>query len=259
MTLRPLESSHTPRAADGHGHGGAGGGADAATLVVRGVALERGARLLLQGVTFSAGRGELLALMGASGTGKTSLLRAVSGLDPICAGDIHVGGVHLRPGRVPRPGELHRSVSMVFQFHYLFSHMTALQNVWLAPVHVLHESRAAAEDRARALLEMLGVGARADAMPQELSGGDAQRVAIARALAVDPAVLLLDEPTASLDQARRNDLGGTLRQLVDQGRTVVIATHDTDFVTACAHRVIMLDDWRVTKDGRPATISGGPV
>jgi ABC-type polar amino acid transport system ATPase subunit len=214
---------------------------------------------LLQGVTFSAGRGELLALMGASGTGKTSLLRAVSGLDPICAGEIQVGGVHLRPGRVPRPGELHRSVSMVFQFHYLFSHMTALQNVWLAPVHVLHESRAAAEDRARALLEMLGVGARADAMPQELSGGEAQRVAIARALAVDPAVLLLDEPTASLDQARRNDLGGTLRELVDQGRTVVIATHDTDFVTACAHRVILLDDWRVTKDSRPATISGGPV
>ena len=244
MTLRPLESPHTHRAADDCGHGGVASGPDAAPLVVRGVALERGARLLLQGVTFSAGRGELLALMGASGTGKTSLLRAVSGLDPICAGDMQVGGVHLRPGRVPRPGELHRSVSMVFQFHYLFSHMTALQNVWLAPVHVLHESRAAAEDRARALLEMLGVGARADAMPQELSGGEAQRVAIARALAVDPAVLLLDEPTASLDQARRNDLGGTLRQLVDQGRTVVIATHDTDFVTACAHRVIMLDDWR---------------
>lgn len=259
MTLRPLESPHTPRAADARGHGSAASGPDAATLVVRGVALERGARLVLQGVTFSAGRGELLALMGASGTGKTSLLRAVSGLDPICAGEIQVGGVHLRPGRVPRPGELHRSVSMVFQFHYLFSHMTALQNVWLAPVHVLHESRAAAEERARALLEMLGVGARADAMPQELSGGEAQRVAIARALAVDPAVLLLDEPTASLDQARRNDLGGTLRQLVDQGRTVVIATHDTDFVTACAHRVIMLDDWQVTKDGRPATISGGPV
>ena len=259
MTLRPFESPHTPRATDDRGHGGAAGDPDAATLVVRGVALERGARLLLQGVTFSAGRGELLALMGASGTGKTSLLRAVSGLDPISAGEIQVGGVHLRPGRVPRPGELHRSVSIVFQFHYLFSHMTALQNVWLAPVHVLHESRANAEDRARALLEMLGVGARADAMPQELSGGEAQRVAIARALAVDPAVLLLDEPTASLDQARRNDLGGTLRQLVDQGRTVVIATHDTDFVAACAHRVITLDDWRVTKDGRPATISGGPV
>jgi ABC-type polar amino acid transport system ATPase subunit len=259
VTLRPLESPHTPRATDDRGHGGPASGPDAATLVVRGVALERGARLLLQRVTFSAGRGELLALMGASGTGKTSLLRAVSGLDPICAGEIQVGGLHLRPGRVPRPGELHRSVSMVFQFHYLFSHMTALQNVWLAPVHVLHESRVQAEDRARALLEMLGVGARADAMPHELSGGEAQRVAIARALAVHPAVLLLDEPTASLDRARRDDLGGTLRQLVDQGRTVVIATHDTDFVAACAHRVIMLDEWCVTKDVRPATISGGPV
>jgi ABC-type polar amino acid transport system ATPase subunit len=148
---------------------------------------------------------------------------------------------------------------MVFQFHHLFSHMTALQNVWLAPVHVLHESRAAAEGRARGLLEILGIGARADAMPHELSGGEAQRVAIARALAVDPAVLLMDEPTASLDQARRNDLGATLRQLADQGRTVVIATHDTDFVAACAHRVVMLDDWRVSQDGRPPAISGGPV
>jgi ABC-type polar amino acid transport system ATPase subunit len=241
------------------GDGGAAHRTNAPTLAVRGVALERGARLLLQDVSFSVGRGELLALMGESGTGKTSLLRAVSGLDPISAGEIHVGDARLRPGRVPRPGALHRSVSMVFQFHYLFSHMTALENVWLAPVHVLHQSREAARGRARALLQMLGVGGRADAMPHQLSGGEAQRVAIARALAVDPAVLLMDEPTASLDQARRQELGATLRQLVDQGRTVVIATHDTDFVKACAHRVVMLDDWRVKQETQAAAIRRGPV
>ena len=224
------------------------------TLNVRDVVLKRGDRRVIQGVTFSARPGELLALMGVSGTGKTSLLRAVSGLDPIDAGEIHVGDVCLRPGRLARLRELHRSVSMVFQFHHLFAHMTALQNVWLAPVHVLQEPRAAAESRARSLLEMLGVGARADAMPHELSGGEAQRVAIARALAVNPGVLLMDEPTASLDQARRGDLAGTLLQLAHQGRTVLIATHDTDFVAACAHRVIVLSDGRVTREGGPAEV-----
>jgi ABC-type polar amino acid transport system ATPase subunit len=229
------------------------------TLDVRDVVLKRGARPVLQGVTFSAWRGQLLALMGVSGTGKTSLLRAVSGLDPIDAGEILVGDIRLQPGRPPRLRDLHRTVSMVFQFHHLFSHMTALQNVWLAPVHVLQEPRAAAEHRARSLLEMLGVGARADALPHELSGGEAQRVAIARALAVDPGVLLMDEPTASLDQARRSDLAATLLQLADQGRTVLIATHDTDFVAVCAHRVIVLDDGRVIREGGPAEVLCDPV
>ena len=222
------------------------------TLDVRDVTIERGARVILEGVTFSAGRGELLALIGVSGTGKTSLLRAISGLDPIKTGEIRVGDVHIRAGRVPRLPQLHRSVSMVFQFHHLFAHMSALQNVWLAPVHVLRTPRIAAERRARGLLEMLGVAARADAMPHELSGGEAQRVAIARALAVEPGVLLMDEPTASLDHARRSDLAATLLQVAAQGCTVVVATHDTEFVGACAHRVMMLNEGRITREGKPA-------
>jgi polar amino acid transport system ATP-binding protein len=222
------------------------------TLDVRDVTIERGARVILEGVTFSAGRGDLLALIGVSGTGKTSLLRAISGLDPIKTGEIRVGGAHIRAGRLPRLRELHRSVSMVFQFHHLFAHMTALQNVWLAPVHVLGTPRLAAERRARGLLEMLGVAARAEAMPHELSGGEAQRVAIARALAVEPGVLLMDEPTASLDHARRSDLAATLLQVAAQGCTVVVATHDSEFVGACAHRVMMLNEGRITREGKPA-------
>lgn len=213
------------------------------TLDVQDVAIRRGDRLILRGLRFSAARGELLALMGESGTGKTSVLRAIAGLDPIAAGEIHVGGVRLTRGRMPRgplARELHRSVGIVFQFHHLFAHMSALENVWLAPVHVLRQGRAEAERRARELLDALGVGGRAAALPHELSGGEAQRVAIARALAVEPPVLLMDEPTASLDPARRTDLAATLRALAAEGRTIVIATHDGEFVRACANRTVVL-------------------
>ncbi|MBI4265453.1 MAG: amino acid ABC transporter ATP-binding protein [Acidobacteria bacterium] len=227
------------------------------TLAVRDLEVRRGARVVVVGVSFAAARGELLALMGASGAGKTSVLRAIGGLDPIAAGTIDVDGVRLASGRLPRGTlrrELHRRVGMVFQFHFLFEHMDALQNVWLAPVHVLRQPRAEAERRARELLTLLGVGERANAMPHELSGGEAQRVAIARALAVEPPVLLMDEPTASLDQARRGELASTLRTLAAQGRTVVVATHDTDFARACAHRVVVLDGGRLVGEGAPADV-----
>jgi ABC-type polar amino acid transport system ATPase subunit len=224
------------------------------TLDVRAVAVGRGDRLVLRDVTVSAAPGELLAVVGVSGTGKTTLLRAISGLDPISRGEIHVAGVRLCAGPVPRGSELrelHRGVSLVFQFHHLFSHMTALENVCLAPMHVLRRPRPQAEARAHELLDALGVGDRAAAMPHELSGGEAQRVAIARALAVDPSVLLLDEPTASLDAGRRSELSAILRRLADQGRTVVMATHDAEFVRACAHRAVMLEQGQVVREGAP--------
>lgn len=227
------------------------------TLDVRHVAIRRGGRLLVEGLKFSAARGELLALMGVSGTGKTSVLRAIGGLDPIAAGQIQVGSVCLAPGRIPRgqrSRELHRSVGIVFQFHHLFSHLTALHNVWLAPVHVLGQPRGEAERRSHDLLELLGVGGRADAMPHELSGGEAQRVAIARALAVEPPVLLMDEPTAALDPARRSELAATLRELAAHGRTVLVATHDSEFARACAHRAVLLDAGRIAREGTPAEV-----
>jgi ABC-type polar amino acid transport system ATPase subunit len=139
-------------------------------------------------------------------------------------------------------------VGIVFQFHHLFAHMTALDNVTMAPVHVLGRPRAEVDERARTLLEALGVGGRAAAMPHELSGGEAQRVAIARALAVDPPVLLMDEPTASLDRARRDDLAGTLKRLTAQGRTVVIATHDEEFAGAVADRVLVMHEGRLAPE-----------
>ena len=218
------------------------------TLHLRVVSIRRGSRMVVEGLTLSAEPGELVAMMGASGTGKSSVLRAISGLDPIAAGEIDIGDLRLVPGPIPRGarlGALHRSVGMVFQFHHLFSHMTAVRNVCLAAVHVLKQPAGDVEQRARALLQDLGVGHRADAMPHELSGGEAQRVAIARALAIDPPVLLLDEPTASLDAGRRQELAATLVDLSRQGRTVLVATHDEEFVRSCATRTVVLDATKI--------------
>jgi len=226
-------------------------------LALEAVALRRGPRQVIQDVSFSASAGELLAIMGASGSGKTTILRAVAGLEPIAAGTIEIDGVRLTPGGLPHGAllrELHRRVGIVFQFHHLFAHMTALHNVWLAPVHVLGVSRADAERRAHELLQVLSVGDKAESMPHELSGGEAQRVAIARALAVQPPVLLMDEPTASLDPARRGELAATLRDIASQGRSVIVATHDGEFARACAHRVVILDGGRIRREGRPIDV-----
>ena len=219
-------------------------------LAIRDLEVRRGPRHVVRGVTFDVARGEILAVMGASGAGKTSVLRAVAGLDPIAAGTVAVDGLQLCAGPLPRGEalrELHRRVGMVFQFHHLFEHLTALHNVCLALVHVQRQPQPEAERKARELLEHLGVGGRADAVPRELSGGEAQRVAIARALAVGPPLLLMDEPTASLDPARRGELAATLRQLASEGRTIVVATHDEDFAGACAQRVLVMDEGRVAR------------
>jgi len=223
-------------------------------LDVTDLQVHRGPRLVVRDVSFAAERGELLALMGASGSGKTTVLRALAGLDPISGGAITIDGVTMRAGGRPRGAllrELHRRVGMVFQFHHLFAHMTALDNVALAPVHVQGQSHAHAQSRARALLASLGVAHRADARPHELSGGEAQRVAIARALAMEPPLLLMDEPTASLDPARRDDLAATLTTLASEGRTIVVASHDGDFIKACAHRTLVMNDGRLVNDALP--------
>jgi len=228
-----------------------------AVLQVEGLYLERDNRPVVHGVTFQAGRGERVALMGPSGAGKTTVLRAIAGLETqvagavsICRPDTEARGAEDDPG-VSRPTP---PIGMVFQFHHLFEHLTALQNVCLAPVHVANVARQKAEAHAKALLEQLGVGHRMHARPHELSGGEAQRVAIARAIAMKPVLLLMDEPTASLDPARRDDLAATVRSLSADGTTIVIATHDAPFANACIDRVLLLHDGRIVREGPPADV-----
>lgn len=216
-------------------------------LRVYDVRLNRGDRRILDGVSFDAGRGELVAIMGESGSGKTTLLRAIAGLEPFQTGQIAVDEVTLESG--PAPAEtrraLSRKVGMVFQFHCLFEHLSVLDNICLAPVHAYRVAAADAERRARELLRAFWVEHRAAALPRNLSGGEAQRVAIARALAVDPRVLLMDEPTASLDPARRAELGELMRSLIAKGRILVMATHDEEFARAWATRLLRVQDGKV--------------
>jgi polar amino acid transport system ATP-binding protein len=217
-------------------------------LEIANLRLARGPRMILDGVSLAVERGEMLALMGPSGSGKTTILRAIAGLERFDAGRVTIDGVALVGGAAVSKRTLHdlrRKVGMVFQFHCLFEHLTAVANVCLAPVHAHRVAPSDAKRRALDLLKTFGVEHRADALPRQLSGGEAQRVAIARALAVDPPVLLMDEPTASLDPERRAELGALLAGLRQQGRTLVISTHDDDFAEEFATRIVRLRDGRL--------------
>jgi ABC-type polar amino acid transport system ATPase subunit len=215
-----------------------------ALLVVERLSVRYDSRHVLRALSLEVARGEIVALMGPSGVGKSTALRAVAALQPFDEGRIVVDGFALAPGPVPpesRLVPLRRRVGLVFQAHALFEHLRARDNVTLALRHVLGQSRVQAEAVATELLASLDVGTRAGAWPSQLSGGEAQRVAIARALAPNPPLLLMDEPTAALDPARRSALGATLRRLSQQGRGLLVATHDAEFARAHADRVVHLD------------------
>jgi len=229
-------------------------------LTVSALGLRRGTREILRGVSFDVRPRDIVALMGLSGSGKTTILRATTGLEAFETGTIDVGAVRLTAGRPSHEAlrALRAHVGLVFQSHYLFDHLTVTENVCLAPVHVGGVPIGEAHKRAAVLLEDLGVGHRAHALPRELSGGEAQRVAIARALATDPPLLLLDEPTASLDPARRSSLGETLRALSGSGRTLLFTSHDVDFVHDVATRVVVLANGLVVEEGPPQEVLERP-
>jgi len=223
-------------------------------LSVRDLRLSRGTREILKGITFELARGEVAVLMGLSGSGKTTILRSVAELEPEGRTAVSISGGDAAAIRGRRGCRL----GMVFQFHFLFEHLTVMDNVCLAPVHVHGVAKSEAATRATSLLEELGIGHRAVALPRELSGGEAQRAAIARALAMDPPLLLLDEPTASLDPPRRTSLGALMQQLASAGRAILITSHDVDFVRDHASRVIVLSEGVLVEDGDPKQVFDAP-
>ncbi len=232
------------------------------TLSVHELQVQHGHTSVLRGVTFTANVGEVLAVMGVSGAGKTTVLRSIAALQAFDRGSISVDGVSLKPGAVPPESqlrELRRRVGVVFQSNALFEHLSVLDNVTLALKHALGWPQAKADERAHTLLASLGVHERAHALPRALSGGEAQRVAIARALAPDPLMLLMDEPTSALDPARRGALGELLRALAAQRRGLIIVTHDVDFARAWADRVVVLSEGAVVEEGSARTVLVQPA
>jgi ABC-type polar amino acid transport system ATPase subunit len=204
---------------------------------------------VLDGVSLEVDRGQAVAIMGPSGAGKTTLLRCLNGLERMDGGQVRVGGHAIdaaaREGD-PSLAAVRRQVGFLFQQWHLFAQLTVLGNVMEAPIHVAHRARAEAEERARALLDRVGIGHRAGARPAELSGGEQQRAAIARALAMDPAVLLLDEPTSALDRARADDLLGLLAELRAGGLALVAVTHDPRVADRLGAQVHTLDGGRLS-------------
>jgi polar amino acid transport system ATP-binding protein len=214
-------------------------------LKVVGLGKSFGGRALFRDVDLAVGPGEAVTLMGPSGTGKTTFLRCLNGLERADAGTVTAGGATLEARyhheEFARAAlELRRRVGFVFQGWHLFTHRTVLENVMEGPVYVRRESVEVARRRALELLARVGIGDRASAWPHELSGGEQQRTAIARALAMQPEALLLDEPTSALDEARVASLTVLLKELVVAGLALVTVTHDTPFARALSTRILEL-------------------
>ena len=213
-----------------------------------------GDQTVLGGVTLHVREAETVALIGPSGGGKSTLLRCINGLVPFDGGSIDVAGTRLGP--CANEAESHRNaapvrqhVGMVFQDFQLFPHLTALDNVALAPIVVRGEKRDHARQRAQALLEQVDLGSRAHAHPRELSGGQKQRVAIARALAMKPRVLLCDEITSALDPELRGEVLSIVERLRSDGLTIILVTHEIGFARRAADRVVVLMGGRVEEEG----------
>jgi len=221
-----------------------------------------GARTVISDVAFDVPAGQSLALVGPSGGGKSTLLRCMLGLESFDGGRITIAGATLaaqseRANRVALP-QIRAAAGLVFQQWHLFAHMTALENIREAPVHVRRLPIDEATQQARTLLEKVGMSHRADALPRRLSGGEQQRVAIARALAMEPRVLFMDEPTSALDPERVGELVTLLRGLAREGLTLVCITHDIDFAAALCDRVIVLAGGELVEDGAPAEVLAAP-
>lgn len=214
---------------------------------------------VLKGIDLSVNKGEAVCIIGPSGSGKSTILRCINGLIPIDSGSIRVGPyqVHeLKTEKAMRP--LRHEVAMVFQQYNLFPHKTALENIMMAPIQVLGHERATVEDRARRLLEKVRLSNKADSYPGQLSGGQQQRVAIARALAMQPEVILFDEVTAALDPETVKDVLLTIRELVEDGLTCILVTHEMKFAREVSHRVCFTDHGMIVESGPPAQIFDSP-
>ncbi|MFI9253664.1 amino acid ABC transporter ATP-binding protein [Streptomyces sp. NPDC053069] len=226
-------------------------------VVLKSVNKHFGALHVLQDIDLTIARGEVVVVIGPSGSGKSTLCRTINRLETIDSGTITIDGKPL-----PREGKelarLRADVGMVFQSFNLFAHKTVLENVMLGQLKVRKTDKKQAEEKARALLDRVGVGTQADKYPAQLSGGQQQRVAIARALAMGPKVMLFDEPTSALDPEMINEVLEVMQQLAREGMTMVVVTHEMGFARSAANRVVFMADGRIVEEAAPDQFFSNP-
>ncbi|MFO7962815.1 MAG: amino acid ABC transporter ATP-binding protein [Desulfobacterales bacterium] len=219
-----------------------------------------GRRPALDRIDLTVNRGEVVVVIGASGSGKSTLLRCINGLEDFQAGTIIVGDHRQTPhGKNRRAlNAIRREVGMVFQHFNLFPHRSVIDNLVLAPRKVKRLPRREAESRALKLLERVGIADQAHKYPGRLSGGQQQRVAIARALIMEPRLMLFDEPTSALDPEMVGEVLDVMRELADEGMTMIIVSHEMEFVREVADRVIFIDEGRIVEQGPAGRIFDAP-
>jgi ABC-type polar amino acid transport system ATPase subunit len=209
-----------------------------------------GNNVVLDDIDLTIDRGEAIVVAGPSGSGKSTMLRCINGLETVDSGDIRFDGTS-----IPKAGKniyaLRAEMGMVFQQFNLFPHKTVLQNIVLGPIEVKDVSRDEAEDRARKLLERVGIPEKADQFPADLSGGQQQRVAIARALAMEPKLMLFDEPTSALDPEMIREVLDVMRDLAREGMTMVVVTHEMGFAREVCDRIVFIDEGKIVEQGPP--------
>ncbi len=236
-------------------------------LKVRDLHKSFGTLEVLKGVDLTAPKGHVVSLIGSSGSGKSTLLRCCNLLENSQAGEIAFEGEPVRwtgAGGDRRPSDpkqvtrIRTNLSMVFQQFNLWAHMTVLQNVMEAPRHVLKRPRAEVEAAARGYLDKVGIADKADRYPAELSGGQQQRAAIARALAMEPRALLFDEPTSALDPELEQEVVRVIQALAEEGRTMILVTHDMDMARDCSDHVVFLHRGRIEEEGAPERLFDQP-
>ncbi|MCX5143364.1 MULTISPECIES: amino acid ABC transporter ATP-binding protein [unclassified Streptomyces] len=216
-----------------------------------------GALHVLQDIDLTIARGEVVVVIGPSGSGKSTLCRTINRLETIDSGAISIDGKPL-PEEGKELARLRADVGMVFQSFNLFAHKTVLENVTLGQLKVRKTDKKAAEDKARSLLDRVGVATQADKYPSQLSGGQQQRVAIARALAMDPKVMLFDEPTSALDPEMINEVLEVMQQLARDGMTMVVVTHEMGFARSAANRVVFMADGKIVEEAVPDQFFSNP-
>lgn len=223
---------------------------DTALLSIEHLKKAYGDNVVLKDISLSVKRGEVIVVIGPSGCGKSTFLRCINALEPIQGGTIEVDGKEVTSSEKDLT-ELRQKVGMVFQSYDLFPHMTVLDNITLAPTKVKKIPKAQAEEAARALLKRVGLTDKEKSYPRELSGGQKQRVAIARALAMEPEVLLLDEVTAALDPEMVREVLDVILGLAQEGKTMLIVTHEMQFARAVADRVLFFDGGEIVEQDIP--------